>query len=72
MRTVAVVKANLRRAAVIALVVGTALLLLNHGDHLASEPVCDHLFLKLGGVYAVPFTVSLVSAVLSARDRTPG
>ena len=61
------VKSSLRRAMVIALVVGTALLMINHGDHLASEPVCAHFYLKLCGVYAVPFTVSMVSAVLAAR-----
>jgi len=64
---VSVVKANVKRAVVISGVVGTALLLINHGDHLASEPVCDHFYWKAGGMYAVPFAVSLVSAVLASR-----
>ena len=67
-----IVKSSLHRAVVIALVVGTALLLINHGDHLASEPVCSHFYLKVCGVYAVPFTVSMVSAVLAARARPGG
>ncbi len=66
---------NLRRAIVIAVVVGTVLVLINHGDHLEKEPVCRHFFLKLSLCYFVPFMVSMVSGVLSARERhagTPG
>jgi len=62
-----VVRAHLKRAAVISSVVGTALLLINHGDHLAAEPVCEHFYWKAGGMYAVPFAVSLISAVLASR-----
>ncbi len=63
-----IVRANLQRAFVIALVVGTALLLINHGDHLADEPVCSHFYLKACGMYVVPFSVSIVSAILAARE----
>ncbi len=62
---------NLRRSIVIALVVGTVLVLINHGDHIEKEPVCEHFYLKLGLCYFVPFLVSMVSGVMSAReDRT--
>ena len=64
----AIVKANLRRALIIAAVVGTGLLLINHGDHLMCEPVCSHFYLKTCGTYAVPFMVSMVSAVMAARQ----
>jgi len=63
-----VVRANLQRAIVIAIVVGTTLLMINHGDHLADEPACSHFYLKAGGMYVVPFAVSIVSAILATRD----
>lgn len=52
---------------IIAAVVGTVLILINHGDHLAKEPVCDAFFAKCALCYFVPFAVSMVSAVLAAR-----
>ena len=59
----------LRRALVVAGVVGSALLLINHGDHLGDEPVCSHFFVKGALCYLVPFLVSLGSAVVAARER---
>lgn len=53
-----------------AAVVGTVLVLINHGDHLEHEPVCDGFYLKCGLSYAVPFTVSIVSAMLAGRARS--
>lgn len=55
------------RAIWIALVVGTLLLLINHGDHLLREPVCPHFFLKAALTYLTPLMVSLVSSELAAR-----
>ena len=63
-----IVRANLQRAIIIALIVGTTLLMINHGDHLGDEPVCSNFYLKACGMYAVPFAVSIVSAILAARD----
>lgn len=63
----ALLAANLTRAIVIAVVVGSILLLINHGDHLEHEPVCDRFFVKAGLSYLVPFLVSIFSAVLAAR-----
>jgi len=61
---------HLPRAIVTSLTVGTALVLINHGDHLTQEPICPHFWLKCGLCYAVPFLVSLVSAGLAAgADR---
>lgn len=64
-----IVRTNLHRAIIIALVVGTALLMINHGDHITEEPVCSYFYLKACGMYAVPFSVSIVSAIFAARDR---
>jgi hypothetical protein len=65
----ALVRANLGRALLIAGIVGTILVLINHGDHLDREPVCDHFFAKCALSYVVPFAVSLASALLAARDN---
>lgn len=61
---------NLGRALAMAFLVGTILVLINHGDHIEKEPVCRGFFLKVGLSYCVPFAVSLISAVLAARRRT--
>lgn len=63
----AVVRSNLPRALIIAAVVGTVLVLVNHGDHIEQEPVCDGFFTKCALCYFAPFSVSMVSAVLAAR-----
>jgi hypothetical protein len=63
------VRGNQARAVVIAAVVGSILVLINHGDHLTAEPVCDGFFLKCGLSYLVPFLVSMGSGVLSSRER---
>lgn len=60
------------RALALASVVGSALVLINHGDHLADEPVCARFYLKAGLSYLVPFVVSLVSTSLALRDRRRG
>jgi len=59
--------AQLPRAIITSLVVGTALVLINYGDHLTREPICPHFWLKCGLCYAVPLCVSLVSAALATR-----
>jgi hypothetical protein len=55
------------RAIGIALVVGTVLILINHGDHLASEPICEHFCVKIALSYLTPAVVSLVTARLATR-----
>ena len=71
------IRLNLARALLVAAIVGTVLVLINHGDHLDNEPVCAHFFAKCALSYAVPFGVSIFSAVLAARAKsnnqgTPG
>lgn len=57
------------RAFVLAALVGSTLVLINHGDHLMSEPVCDRFFLKCALSYITPFVVSLLSTALASADR---
>lgn len=57
----------LLRAIVIALVVGTTLVLINHGDHIEQEPICPHFYLKCALSFFTPFVVSMLSAVLTSR-----
>jgi hypothetical protein len=68
-----VILRNLRRSLAIAAVVGTILVLINHGDHITMDltlaPVCEHFYAKCGLSYLVPFLVSMVSGVLAARER---
>lgn len=63
------IRRHVVRALLIALVVGTMLVLINHGDHLADEPVCAHFFLKVGLSYLIPAIVSLVSSRLADQDK---
>jgi hypothetical protein len=68
-----VIARNLRRSVLIAAVVGTILVLINHGDHLArdlaTDPMCPHFYAKCGLSYLVPFLVSMVSGALATRGR---
>ncbi len=63
------VRANIVPAIAISIVVGSLLVYINHGDHLAQEPVCRHFWLKCGLTYLVPFMVSMVSVVLSVTVK---
>lgn len=56
------------RATLLAALVGSVLVLINHGDHLALEPICPGFYWKVALSYAVPFTVSFVSTLLAQGD----
>ena len=60
---------NLLRSVTIAVVVGSVLITINHGDHIGQEPVCDRFYIKCGLTFIVPFIVSMVSVGLAARRR---
>ncbi len=60
---------NLGRALLIAVVVGTVLLMINHGDHIEKEPICTDFWTKCGLTYLVPFLVSMVSVALAFRQN---
>lgn len=57
----------LRKAAATALLVGTVLTAINHGDVLLHGPLTAALFWKIPLTYAVPFTVSTYSALAITR-----
>ena len=57
------------RALGVALIVGTALNLINQGDALIGHHAVN--WLKAGLTYLVPFFVSLHGAVMSRRDGGP-
>lgn len=65
----------LGRSARIALVVGTLLALINHGDQLTRGEVSAGVALKILLTYMVPFAVATWSALVNSRvkrdDRTP-
>ncbi len=56
-----------RYSVLIALVFGTALIVINHGDHLMAKMICPNFYAKCIITYFVPFLVSMVSGVLAAR-----
>lgn len=59
----------LRRSGWIALVVGTLLALINHGDHLARGELTMTIAVKVLLTYGVPFAVASWSALATARIR---
>ncbi len=59
----------LRRAVMVAMIVGSLLVAINHGDHIMQEPVCSHFYVKCLASYAVPFLVSFASAMLALREN---
>ncbi|WP_394144447.1 nitrate/nitrite transporter NrtS [Vibrio atypicus] len=63
-------KATVRRAAIIALIVGTILNLINQGDALLSGSETNGVKALL--TYCVPFIVSLVSSWLTQREIAQG
>jgi hypothetical protein len=58
-----------RRAARVALVVGTVLAAINHGDRLLSANLDPALFAKILISFCVPYTVSTYSSFLALRDH---
>ncbi len=58
-----------RRALRIALIVGTLLVGINHGDRIFSGSVEERDLLKMFITYFVPYGVSTVSSVMAIRER---
>ena len=57
----------LRRSAVVAIVVGTSLTLLNQGDNLFYGVWSNTLYWKIPLTYCVPFLVATYGALTAAR-----
>ncbi|WP_420413473.1 nitrate/nitrite transporter NrtS [Roseibium sp.] len=68
-RQTALGKPALKRAAVIAAIVGTLLACINHGDRMLLGTLDTAGVLKIVLTYFVPFSVSLVSSVLAVKDQ---
>lgn len=58
-----------RRALAFAVVVGSVLIAINHGDALLSGEVAGRRMLKMGLTVLVPYAVSTLSSVSALRAR---
>lgn len=58
-----------RRSCKVALVVGTVLVAINHGDHLLAGRLAALDWLKIGLTYCVPYCVATYSATSALRAR---
>ena len=57
-----------RRASVFAVIVGSVLIAINHGDSLLAGDVGATRWLKMGLTVLVPYVVSTWSSVLAVRE----
>ncbi len=60
-------KPVVRRAAVMALIVGPIIAVINYGDLVLSGAMTTTAWLKIGITFLVPYTVSTVSSALAIR-----
>ena len=57
-----------KRAVIVAIIVGTILAFINHGDQIISGDLTTDCWIKMIATYFVPFTVSMVTAALTALE----
>ncbi len=57
------------RAAIIALIVGQILAVINHGDKILAGTLTSGDLVKIALTFAVPYTVSTISSVLALREQ---
>ncbi len=67
---IAISRQVVRRATRIALIVGTVLAAINHGDRLLSGDIDLIIALKILLTYCVPYSVSTYSSVLAIRENS--
>ena len=60
----------IKRATRIALVVGTILAIINHGDHIIRGDINLNVALKILLTFCVPYSVSTYSSVLAIRENS--
>ncbi len=60
----------LRKALVVAAIVGTVLAVINQGDLLLTGQLSGRNLVKIVLTYAVPFCVSVFSVLAMSRERT--
>ena len=58
-----------RRAALMALIVGHVLAAINHGDRILTGTMTTGDWLKVALTFLVPYTVSTISSILAAREQ---
>ena len=61
--------AVIRRAAVMALIVGPVLAAINHGDRMIAGTWTGTDLLKIALTFLVPYTVSSVSSIMAIREQ---
>ena len=59
----------IRRATIIALIVGQVLALINHGDRILAATMTPVDWFKVTLTFFVPYTVSTISSVLALREQ---
>ena len=58
-----------KRASIIAFIVGQVLAAINHGDRIVNGTMTGEDWLKVGLTFLVPYTVSTISSVLALREQ---
>ena len=58
----------MKRSAIVALIVGTILAFINHGDLILTASLTPVCWIKMIATCLVPYTVSSVTAVLTALE----
>ena len=58
-----------KRSAIVAIIVGTILAFINHGDLILSASLTPVCWIKMIATCFVPYTVSSVTAVLTALEQ---
>lgn len=66
---IATEKSVIKRAALVALIVGIVLALINHGDRLVGGTMDSMAWFKCLLTFLVPYSVSTYSSVMAVRDR---
>lgn len=59
----------IRRAAIIAFIVGQVLAAINHGDRILTGTMTGGDWFKIALTFLVPYTVSTISSVLALREQ---
>ena len=67
---IATARPTVMRAAKIALVVGTVIALINHGDKMAMGGMDGLAWIKCALTFLVPYAVSTYSTVMAVKERT--
>ena len=58
-----------KRSAIVAIIVGTILAFINHGDLVFTGTLTPSCWIKMIATFFVPYTVSSVTAVLTAIEQ---